>query len=227
MNWSRSRIYALPLAGIMAIGAVFTGVAVATAPSHPVVTAYVIPSAPIHPDQLYISREIHAVQLAAARAHAAHKSHVAHVALLKAEADARAAAHAAYLASLKRPAPRVVAPVAPSVPVPTHTYTPPPPPVNYGYYSCTALENLWTSEGGNPGSAFIAAQIATAESGGNPGAISPTSDYGLWQINSSNAPGGEMLNPVANVREAISLSGNGSNWGPWTTYTSGIYASEC
>jgi hypothetical protein len=99
--------------------------------------------------------------------------------------------------------------------------------VNYGYYSCTALENLWTSEGGNPGSAFIAAQIATAESGGNPGAISPTSDYGLWQINSSNAPGGEMLNPVANVREAISLSGNGSNWGPWTTYTSGIYASEC
>lgn len=96
-----------------------------------------------------------------------------------------------------------------------------------GDYSCSALESLWVSQGGNSGSEFIAAQIATAESGGNPSAISPTSDYGLWQINSSNAPGEEMLNPIANVREAIALSGNGSNWSPWTTYTSGIYASEC
>jgi len=25
----------------------------------------------------------------------------------------------------------------------------------------------------------------------------------------------------------VSISGDGTNWSPWTTYTSGIYASEC
>jgi hypothetical protein len=96
-----------------------------------------------------------------------------------------------------------------------------------GMYGCGALESLWISAGGNSGAAVMAASIAMAESGGNPNAVSPTSDYGLWQINSSNMPGQSMLNPYANVREAISLSGNGSNWGPWTTYTSGAYSGKC
>lgn len=88
------------------------------------------------------------------------------------------------------------------------------------------LENLWDTEGGNPGAAFLAAEIATAESGGNSGAISPTGDYGLWQINISH--GAEAsLDPVVNVRAAIAISGNGTNWGPWTTYTSGAYIGRC
>ncbi len=68
----------------------------------------------------------------------------------------------------------------------------------------------------------MAAEIAMAESGGNPNAISPTNDFGLWQINGSN---GSLatLNPSANAHSAVVLSDNGTNWRPWTTYTSGAY----
>jgi LysM repeat protein len=99
------------------------------------------------------------------------------------------------------------------------------PPID-GAYSCAALESLWIGVGGNPASAHIAAQIATAESGGNPSAISPTDDYGLWQINGSH---GSLatLDPVGNARAAVEISDNGTDWAPWTTYTSGIYAGEC
>lgn len=95
-----------------------------------------------------------------------------------------------------------------------------------GYFSCSALEALWDSAGGNPADAFTAAEIAMAESGGNPDAISPTDDFGLWQINGSN---GSLatLNPYANARSAIILSGNGTSWSPWTTYREGLYAGRC
>lgn len=95
-----------------------------------------------------------------------------------------------------------------------------------GSYNCGALEALWISVGGNSGSAFIAAEIAMAESGGNPNAISPTDDFGLWQINGSH---GSLatLNPVDNARAAVIVSGNGSNWSPWTTFTSGAYIGRC
>ena len=52
-----------------------------------------------------------------------------------------------------------------------------------GTLSCSGLEQLWTSAGGNPADAFMAAEIAMAESGGNQYALSPTDDYGYWQIN--------------------------------------------
>jgi hypothetical protein len=95
-----------------------------------------------------------------------------------------------------------------------------------GDYSCSALESLWIGVGGNPASAHIAAQIATAESGGNPAAISPTDDFGLWQINGT---WGSLatLDPVGNARAAVEISHDGTDWEPWTTYTSGIYASNC
>ena len=72
----------------------------------------------------------------------------------------------------------------------------------------------------------MAAEIARAESGGNPNAISPTDDFGLWQINASN---GSLatLNPYANARSAIILSHDGTNWGPWTTYHIGAYYGQC
>ena len=86
----------------------------------------------------------------------------------------------------------------------------------YGTYSYGELESLWRSAGGSSGAANTAACIAEHESGGNPGAISPTDDFGLWQINGSH---GAMasLNPAVNVRSAIIISGNGTNWGAWTT----------
>ena len=101
-----------------------------------------------------------------------------------------------------------------------------PPPAYTGNYSCSMLESLWIQQGGNPGEAFIAAEIARAESGGNPGAISPTADYGLWQINVSNGAYA-TLDPVGNARAAIAISNDGTNWSPWTTYTSGAYVGRC
>jgi LysM repeat protein len=95
-----------------------------------------------------------------------------------------------------------------------------------GMYSCSGLEQIWEQAGGNSADAFMAAEIAMAESGGNPNAISPTDDFGLWQINASN---GSLatLNPLQNARSAITLSDDGSNWGPWTTYHSGAYSGRC
>ena len=95
-----------------------------------------------------------------------------------------------------------------------------------GMYSCSSLEQLWEQAGGNSADAFMAAEIAMAESGGNPNAISPTADYGLWQINASNGALA-TLNPAQNAKSAITLSADGTNWGPWTTYTSGAYSGKC
>jgi LysM repeat protein len=99
-------------------------------------------------------------------------------------------------------------------------------PASGGMYSCSALEQLWEQAGGSSANAFMAAEIAMAESGGNPNAISPTNDFGLWQINGSNGALA-TLNPLQNAKSAIALSGNGTNWGPWTTYHSGAYSGKC
>ncbi|HEX3516160.1 MAG TPA: LysM peptidoglycan-binding domain-containing protein [Trebonia sp.] len=95
-----------------------------------------------------------------------------------------------------------------------------------GMYSCSGLEELWEQEGGSPAAAFMAAEIAMAESGGDANAISPTDDFGLWQINGSN---GSLatLNPFQNAKSAITLSDNGADWNPWTTYHSGAYSGRC
>jgi LysM repeat protein len=95
-----------------------------------------------------------------------------------------------------------------------------------GRYSCSGLEQIWEQAGGSPARAMMAAEIAMAESGGNPNAISPTDDFGLWQINASNGALA-TLNPFQNAKSAVELSNNGANWGPWTTYTSGAYAGRC
>jgi hypothetical protein len=125
------------------------------------------------------------------------------------------------------PVPRVTAaavsspqPVEPPPPTPTYT------PIATGDYSCSQLESLWEREGGNPHDAFVAAEIAMAESGGNPDAISPTDDYGLWQINASHGDEAS-LDPVVNARAAIAISDDGSDWFPWTTYTEGFYIGRC
>ena len=86
----------------------------------------------------------------------------------------------------------------------------------YGIYSYGELEALWRSAGGATWAAPTAACIAEHESSGNPAAISPTDDFGLWQINASH---GAMasLDPGVNVRSAIIISDDGTDWGPWTT----------
>jgi len=96
-----------------------------------------------------------------------------------------------------------------------------------GKLSCSGLEALWEAAGGSHGEAFMAAEIAEAESGGNQYALSPTNDYGYWQINGSHGPAMATFNPMGNAKAAIAISNDGHNWGAWTTYTSGAYSGRC
>jgi hypothetical protein len=107
------------------------------------------------------------------------------------------------------------------------------PPQVSGPYSCSDLEQLWDSVGGNPNAAFMAAEIAMAESGGHPYGPQATDydsngtvDEGLWQINSS---WGTLAtyDPAGNARAAVQISSDGTNWHPWMTYDSGLEYGRC
>lgn len=84
----------------------------------------------------------------------------------------------------------------------------------------------------------IAVAIALAESGGNTRAHNtrgPDDSYGLWQINMKGSLGparrsqfglnsdADLFNPATNARAAFAISSSGTNFKPWTTYTSGAY----
>jgi Lysozyme like domain len=96
-----------------------------------------------------------------------------------------------------------------------------------GTLSCSGLENLWETAGGAHADAFMAAEIAMAESGGNQYALSPTDDYGYWQINASHGPAMATFNAMGNARAAIAISDDGTDWEAWTTYTAGLYEGRC
>ena len=96
-----------------------------------------------------------------------------------------------------------------------------------GNLGCSGLEALWEAAGGSHGEAFVAAEVAMAESGGRQYAVSPTNDYGYWQINGGHGPALATFNPIGNARAAIAISSNGTNWGPWTTYITGAYHGRC
>ena len=96
-----------------------------------------------------------------------------------------------------------------------------------GKLNCSGLEALWEAAGGSHTEAFMAAEIAEAESGGNQYALSPTNDYGYWQINGSHGPAMATFNAMGNAKAAIAISDDGCDWDPWTTYTSGAYAGRC
>jgi len=96
-----------------------------------------------------------------------------------------------------------------------------------GTLGCSGLEALWEAAGGSHTEAFMAAEIAMAESGGNQYALSPTDDYGYWQINASHGPAMATFNALGNAKAAIAISRDGTDWYPWTTYTSGAYAGRC
>jgi LysM repeat protein len=96
-----------------------------------------------------------------------------------------------------------------------------------GTLGCNGLEQLWEAAGGSSSEAFIAAEIAMAESGGQQFAHSPTNDFGYWQINGVHGPSEATYDPMGNAKAAIEISDNGRNWSPWTTYTSGAYHGRC
>jgi LysM repeat protein len=97
-----------------------------------------------------------------------------------------------------------------------------------GTLGCSGLEALWETAGGSSGEAFMAAEIAMAESGGNQYAVSPTDDYGYWQINMPSwGPALATFDPIGNAKAAIKISQDGTNWSPWTTYVTGAYEGRC
>lgn len=76
----------------------------------------------------------------------------------------------------------------------------------------------------------IAVAIALAESGGNPRATHQNTDrhrsidYGLWQINGfwhREYDTVQLLDPAYNARAMAAISKGGTDWGAWTTYSSG------
>jgi hypothetical protein len=88
-------------------------------------------------------------------------------------------------------------------------------------------------------SAVTATAIALAESSGDPSAIGDVKletrtwgpSVGLMQIRSLNADKGtgkardasKLTDPLFNMRAAYTLSGGGTSFAPWSTYTSGAY----
>ena len=70
----------------------------------------------------------------------------------------------------------------------------------------------------------VAMAICSAESRGNPNAVSPTDDYGLMQINHGlEIYGSAIYDPAFNIKIAYTIKYLGNGWLPWTTYTSGLY----
>jgi LysM repeat protein len=95
-----------------------------------------------------------------------------------------------------------------------------------GAIGCAGLEALWERAGGSPASAALAAAIAMAESGGSQYATGSAGERGYWQINPVNGAL-STYDPYGNARAAVILSGGGTDWSPWTTYTSGAYQGRC
>ena len=107
-----------------------------------------------------------------------------------------------------------------------------------GRYGMGQLAGIARSVGFRGQAATIMAGIAMAESGGNPRAhnpVPPDNSYGLWQINMLGGMGPErrrafglrsnndLFDPMVNAKAAYSISGGGTNFRPWTTYTGGAY----
>lgn len=104
----------------------------------------------------------------------------------------------------------------------------------------TALIDILKQAGFTGQGLQIALAVAMAESSGNARAFNgnaSTGDesYGLFQINMLGAMGPErrkryglssndaLFDPLTNAKIAFAMSKGGTNWQPWTTFTSGKY----
>jgi LysM repeat protein len=95
-----------------------------------------------------------------------------------------------------------------------------------GTLSCHGLEELWEEAGGSHAEAFMAAEIAMAESSGRQFATGGVGERGYWQIN-PNHGALSTYDPLGNAKAAVIISSNGTNWNPWTTFTSGAFHGRC
>ncbi len=95
-----------------------------------------------------------------------------------------------------------------------------------GTLSCAGLEELWEQAGGSAAEAVMAASIAMAESSGEQYATGTVGERGYWQINPDHGSL-STYNPLGNAKAAVIISDDGTNWTPWTTFTSGVYRGRC
>ena len=95
-----------------------------------------------------------------------------------------------------------------------------------GTLGCRGLEDLWEQAGGSSAEAIMAASIAMAESSGQQFATGAAGERGYWQINPDHGSL-STYNPLGNAKAAVAISGDGTNWTPWTTFTSGAYRGRC
>ena len=106
----------------------------------------------------------------------------------------------------------------------------PAPAAGSGTLSCSGLEALWESAGGSSGTAFMAAEIARAESSGGQYATdnntNGSTDRGSWQVNSSWGAL-STYDAAGNARAAVQISHDGTDWSPWVTYQTGAYQGQC
>ena len=107
-------------------------------------------------------------------------------------------------------------------------------PVPAGTLDCAGLEHLWEAAGGSPSTAFLAAEVAMAESSGrqNPPSnagmnYNGKSDIGYWQVNSGIYPSLATTDPIGNAKAAIIISKNGTDWSAWVTYKKGAEVGQC
>lgn len=98
---------------------------------------------------------------------------------------------------------------------------------------------LARSTGLDPAKAAVATAIAMAESGLDTNAVGDTGlqtstwgpSIGLWQIRSLKADSGtgrardatRLSDPAFNAKAMQEISAGGTNWGPWSVFTSGKY----
>lgn len=100
------------------------------------------------------------------------------------------------------------------------------------------IYTLAKQAGLSPARAKVASAIGMAESAGDPNAhnpVPPDDSWGVWQINMIGALGAsrraefgikdnsELSNPVVNARAMSSISKQGANFNPWSTYTNKSY----
>jgi len=95
-----------------------------------------------------------------------------------------------------------------------------------GTLSCPGLEELWDEAGGSHAEAVMAASIAMAESSGEQYATGAAGERGYWQINPDHGSL-STYDPLGNAKAAVTISDDGTDWTPWTTYTSGAYHGRC
>jgi Tfp pilus assembly protein FimV len=95
-----------------------------------------------------------------------------------------------------------------------------------GTLGCGGLEELWEDAGGSQAQAVTAASIAMAESSGQQYATGAAGERGYWQINPDHGSL-STYDPLGNAKAAVIISADGTNWTPWTTFTSGAYLGRC